>query len=99
MDAVYEDIEEDYPNKEPKYLPNLMIWLLICLPIQTFRNSHKIIYYRYKTKRFSRFYYTIFRIDSAHHFNLKIPNKLELQQTAFNYSSDIDIKDFMNLYK
>ena len=40
-----------------------------------------------------------FRIDSAHHFNLKIPNKLELQQTAFNYSSDIDIKDFMNLYK
>ena len=30
---------------------------------------------------------------------MKIPNKLELQQIAFNHSSDIDFKDFMNLYK
>ena len=26
-------------------------------------------------------------------------NKWELQQIAFNHSSDIDSKDFMNLYK
>ena len=30
---------------------------------------------------------------------MKIPNKQKLQQIAFNHSSDIDIKDFMNLYK
>ena len=30
---------------------------------------------------------------------MKIPNKRELQQTAFNHPSDIDFKDFMNLYK
>ena len=30
---------------------------------------------------------------------MKIPNKRELQQIAFNHLSDIDIKDFMNLYK
>ena len=30
---------------------------------------------------------------------MKIPNKGELQQIAFNHSSDIDIKEFMNLYK
>ena len=30
---------------------------------------------------------------------MKIPNKWELQQTAFNHSSDIDFKDFINLYK
>ena len=30
---------------------------------------------------------------------MKIPNKRELQQITFNYSSDIDFKDFMNLYK
>ena len=30
---------------------------------------------------------------------MKIPNKRELQQTAFNHSSDIDFQDFMNLYK
>ena len=30
---------------------------------------------------------------------MKIPNKQELQQTAFNHSSDIGFKDLMNLYK
>ena len=30
---------------------------------------------------------------------MKIPKKRELQQTAFNHSSDIDFQDFMNLYK
>ena len=29
----------------------------------------------------------------------KIPVKQELQQIAFNHSSDIDFKDLMNLYK
>ena len=29
----------------------------------------------------------------------KIPNKRELQHIAFNHSSDIDFKDFVNLYK
>ena len=30
---------------------------------------------------------------------MKIPNQRELQQIAFNHSSDIDFQDFMNLYK
>ena len=30
---------------------------------------------------------------------MKIPNNGELQQIAFNHSSGIDFKDFMNLYK
>ena len=30
---------------------------------------------------------------------MKIPNKQKLQQITFNHSSDIDFKDFMNLYK
>ena len=30
---------------------------------------------------------------------MKIPNKKELQQIALNYSSDIDFKDFMKIYK
>ena len=30
---------------------------------------------------------------------MKIPNKQKLQQIAFNHSSNIDFKDFMNLYK
>ena len=30
---------------------------------------------------------------------MKIRNKQELQQIAFNHSLDTDFKDFMNLYK
>ena len=30
---------------------------------------------------------------------MKIPNKRELQQIAFNHSSDFNFQDFMNLYK
>ena len=30
---------------------------------------------------------------------MKAPNRRELQQIAFNHSSDIDFKDFMKIYK
>ena len=36
------------------------------------------------------------RLNSTHYFIMKIPNKRELHQIAFNHSSDIDFKDFMN---
>ena len=39
------------------------------------------------------------RLNSTHFFSMKIPNKRELQQIALNHSSDIDFKDFMNIYK
>ena len=39
------------------------------------------------------------RLNSKHFFIRKIPNKRELQQIALNHSSDIDFKDFMNIYK
>ena len=37
--------------------------------------------------------------NSTPYFIMKIPNKLEHQQIAFNLSTDVDFKDFMNLYK
>ena len=30
---------------------------------------------------------------------MKIPNKREFQQIAFNHSSDVDFQDFVNLKK
>ena len=39
------------------------------------------------------------RLNSAHFFIMKIPNKRELQQIALDHSSDIDFKDFMKIYK
>ena len=41
----------------------------------------------------------MFRLNSTHYFIMKIPNKRELQQIAFNDSSDIKFKNFINLYK
>ena len=38
-------------------------------------------------------------LNSTHFFIMKIPNNRELQQIALNHSSDIDFKDFMNIYK
>ena len=39
------------------------------------------------------------RLNSAHFFIMKIPNKRELQQIALNHSSDINSKDFIKIYK
>ena len=39
------------------------------------------------------------RLNYTHYFIMKIRNKGELQQIAFNHSSDIDFRDFMNLHK
>ena len=39
------------------------------------------------------------RLNSMHYLIMKIPHKQELQQITFNHLSDIDFRDFMNLYK
>ena len=38
------------------------------------------------------------RLNTSHFFIAKIPNKRELQQIAINHSSDINTKDFANIY-
>ena len=50
----------------------------------------------------TRFYFAMpknVRLSSSQYFIMKIPNKRELQQIGFNYSTDTDFKYFMNLYK
>ena len=50
----------------------------------------------------SKSYFTVPKdviLISTHFFIIKIPNKLELQQIAFDHSSDIAFNDFMNIYK
>ena len=39
------------------------------------------------------------RLNTSHFFIAKIPNKSELQQTAINHSSDINTKEFANIYR
>ena len=39
------------------------------------------------------------RLNTTHFFISKIPNKRKLQQIAINHSSDINTKDFTNIYR
>ena len=39
------------------------------------------------------------RLNSTPFFITQIPNKLEVQQIALNHSSNIDLKDFIKIYK
>ena len=39
------------------------------------------------------------RLNYTYFFIMKIPNKRELQQIYLNHSPDIDIKDFIKIYK
>ena len=39
------------------------------------------------------------RLNTSYFFIAKIPNKRELQQIAINHSSDINTKDFTNIYR
>ena len=39
------------------------------------------------------------RLNATHFFIAKIPNKRELQQIVINYTSDINTKDFANIYR
>ena len=39
------------------------------------------------------------RLNSTYFFIMKIPNRRELQEIDLNRSSDIDFKDFMEIYK
>ena len=39
------------------------------------------------------------RLNTSHFFIAKNPNKRELQQIAINHLSDIDTKDFANIYR
>ena len=39
------------------------------------------------------------RLNTSYFFIAKIPNKRKLQQIAINHSSDINTKDFANIYR
>ena len=84
----------------------LSIWLLIYLVIKNlicnlivtelFLRGKKLnIYLVFITQSYFSVPKNI-RLNSTHYFVMKIRNKKELQQIAFNHGSDID---FMNLYQ
>ena len=80
-----------------------MIWLLICL-VKKINPVVTELFIRVKKLNISLVFFTQsdfavpenIRLNSTHYIIMKILNKQELQQIAFNHLSDID---FMNLHK
>ena len=107
MDDIYKNIEEYYSNKKPKILIVFDDMIADMLsnkklnPIVTglFIRGRKV---NVSLVFITQSYFAVpknIRLNSTHYFVMKIPNKRELQQIAFNHSWDIDFQDFMNLYK
>ena len=83
----------------------MLLWLLACLVIKkliipetSIRGSKVNIYVVFITQS----YLTVpndIRLNPTLYFIMKIPNKTELQHILYNRSSNIDIKNFMNVYE
>ena len=107
MDHIYKNIEEYNPNKKYRILTVFDDMIADILsnkklnPIVTelFIRSRKLnISLVFITQSYFVVPKTII-LTSTHYFVMKIPKNLELQKIAFNNLSDIDFKEFMNLYK
>ena len=107
MDDIYKNVEEYNPNKKQIILIVFddmiadMVSNKKLNPIVTelFIRARKLhIYLVFITQPYFAVPKNI-RLNSTNYFVVKIPNKRELQQIAFNHSSDIDFQYLMNLYK
>ena len=107
MDNIYKNIEEYNPNNKRKIL---IVFDDMIADMLSNKKLNPILTESFirgkKLKLFLAFitqsYFAVpknIRLNSTHYFVRKIPNKRELQQIAFNHSSDIDFHYFMTLYK
>ena len=107
MDNIYRNIEEYYPNKKWKILIVFDVMIVDMLSNKKLNRIVTELLIRGRKLNVSLVFITQsyfpvpknIRLNSTHDFVMKIPNKRELQQIAFNPYSDIDFQDFMILYK
>ena len=101
MDDIYKNIEEYNQNKKRKILIVFDDMIADMLSNEKLNPIVTELFIR-GTKLIPQSYFAVpknIRPNSTHYFIMKIPNKQELQQIAFNRSSYIDFQDFINLYK
>ena len=107
MDDIYKNIQEYNPNMKCKIL---IIFDDMIPDMLNNKKLHPIVtelFIRGKKLNISldfitQSYFDVpkdIRLNYARYFIMKIRNKQELQQIAFNYSSDIVFQNFINLYK
>ena len=107
MDDIYKNVEDYNPNKKRKIL---IVFDDIIADMLSNKKLNPIVtelFVRGRKLKISLVFITqsyfavpkTIRLNSTHYFVMKIPNKRELQQIAFNHSSEIDFQDFSNLHK
>ena len=107
MDDIYKNIEEYNPNKKRTILIVFHDMITDMLSYKKINSIVTELFIRGRKLNISlafipQSYFNFpkdIRLNSKHYFVMKIPDKRELRQVAFNHSSDIDFQDFMNLLK
>ena len=107
MHDVYKNIDEYNPYKENKIL--IVFGDMIADMIYNKKLNSRVteLFIRGRKLNISLVFITQsyfkvpkdVRLNTSHFFIAKIPNKRELQQIAINHSSDINTKDFANIYR
>ena len=107
MNDIYKNIEEYNPNKKRKILTVFNDLIADMLSNAKLNPVVTELFIRGRKLNISlvfitQYYFAVsknVRLNSTHNFLIKTPSKRELQEIAFNHSSDIDFQHFMNINK
>ena len=105
MDDIYKNIEYYNPNKKRKILIVFDDMITDMLSNKKFNPIVTELFIRGRKLNIFLVFITQscfavpknIKLNSTHYLVMKVPNKKELQQIAFNLSPYIDFQDFMNL--
>ena len=107
MHDVYENIDDDNPDKENKILIVFDDMIADLIHNKKLNSVVTELFIRGRKLNISLVFVTQsyfkvpkdVRLNTSHFSIAKIPNKRELQQIAINHLSDINTKDFANIYR
>ena len=107
MHKVYRNIDNYNPNKENKIVIVFDDMIADMIKIKELNSIVTELFSRGRKLNISLVFITqsYFKVpkdvrnNNTHFFIMKIPNKRELQQIAINHSSDINTKDFIEIYR
>ena len=107
MHVVYKNIDDYNPDKENKILIVFDDMIADMIHNKKLNSILTELFIRGRKLNISLVFITQscfkvpkdVRLNASHFFIAKITNKRELQQIAINHSSDINTKDFANIYR
>ena len=105
MDGIYKTIEEYNPNKKLKILIIFDDMIANIISNKNFNPMVTDLFIRRRKLNIAivfikQSYFLVtknIKLNLTHYFIMKVRNKQELQQIAFQHSSGIEFEDFMNL--